>query len=197
MRPKYTNRRGRPTRNKHVVVERMLPLLPKPLVNGHSIVTMKLISQNQTELRAIAPRVDESPLQVPMDQSAQEEQNIEEKVGPEFVSCAFFRNHDQENGSSSMAIEEQDHCTINNNIPEREVTSPTSISNFLDFPSSDTNDLILPHSVTGVKDGLTSFAGWCLLIRSVCEYFSNDIFQDCFQMIYQTPPRLCQAPLAC
>lgn len=165
MRPKYTNRRGRPTRNKHVVVERMLPLLPKPLVNGHSIVTMKLISQNQTELRAIAPRVDEPPRQVPMDQTCSEEQNILEdaKEETEFVSCTFFLNHDQQNGGSSSTtttLEEQEHCTINNNIiPVREVTSPTSISNFLDFPSGDTNDLILRHSVTGVKEGLTSFAG--------------------------------------
>ncbi|KAJ9598246.1 hypothetical protein L9F63_011067, partial [Diploptera punctata] len=44
-RPKYCNRRGRTVRSKNVVVQRMLPLLPKA-PNGHAIMTLKVIPQS-------------------------------------------------------------------------------------------------------------------------------------------------------
>ncbi|PSN31812.1 hypothetical protein C0J52_16418 [Blattella germanica] len=43
-RPRYCNRRGRAVRPKNVVVQRMLPLLPKA-PNGHAMVTLKVIPQ--------------------------------------------------------------------------------------------------------------------------------------------------------
>lgn len=43
-RPRYCNRRGRSVRSKNVVVQRMLPLLPKA-PNGHAMVTLKVIPQ--------------------------------------------------------------------------------------------------------------------------------------------------------
>ncbi|XP_068082936.1 protein cramped [Anabrus simplex] len=43
-RPRYCNRRGRSVRPKGVVVQRMLPLLPKA-PNGHAMVTLKVIPQ--------------------------------------------------------------------------------------------------------------------------------------------------------
>lgn len=43
-RPRYCNRRGRSVRSKNVVVQRMLPLLPKA-PNGHAVVTLKVIPQ--------------------------------------------------------------------------------------------------------------------------------------------------------
>ena len=44
-RPRYCNRRGRAVRPKNVVVQRMLPLLPKA-PNGHAMVTLKVIPQS-------------------------------------------------------------------------------------------------------------------------------------------------------
>ncbi|KAJ8865943.1 hypothetical protein PR048_033466 [Dryococelus australis] len=43
-RPRFCNRRGRAVRQKNVVVQRQLPLLPKA-PNGHAMVTLKVIPQ--------------------------------------------------------------------------------------------------------------------------------------------------------
>lgn len=149
MRPKYTNRKGRPVRSKHVVVERMLPLLPKPVINGHSIVAMKVISQTTTstdQLRPIAPRIQEE-----LTEPRSPEQPL--KNGSKFESASsFFSSVESTTTTSQEMIEST----------TQRVTSPTSISNFLDLddiPTTDTNDLILQHSVAGAKENLTSFAG--------------------------------------
>lgn len=136
MRPRYCNRKGRPVRSKHVVVERMLPLLPKPPVNGHSIVTMKVISQ--VTPRPIAPKVD------PVEEKNNNPVNIFTKT----------ENLPEVSLSETSEINET-------SIPSHDLSSPTSISNFLDLdiPTADTNDLILSSTSTGVKDSITSFAG--------------------------------------
>lgn len=158
MRPKYTNRKGRPVRSKHVVVERMLPLLPKPLLNGHSLVTMKVISQtdelqSRMKLKPIAPRID--PL--PDDIVTANSKNDREFETTYYLSTGL-PGTDKTDVQPVHDKMEQHEPTV---VEIRTVSSPTSISNFLDLdiPQSDTNDLILPNSVTGTKDNLTSFAG--------------------------------------
>ncbi|GLV35215.1 cramped [Carabus blaptoides fortunei] len=158
MRPKYTNRKGRPVRSKHVVVERMLPLLPKPLLNGHSLVTMKVISQtdelqSRTKLKPIAPRIDPLPDNTFI---------VEPKNGSEFETTYYLSTElptmDETEVQPVQDETEHHESTV---VEIRSVASPTSISNFLDLdiPQSDTNDLILSNSVTGAKENLTSFAG--------------------------------------
>lgn len=147
MRPRYCNRRGRPVRSKHVVVERMLPLLPKPPVNGHSIVTMKVISQ-------VTPR----PIVPKLDITEEENSLIENNITTNPGLLALSENIE------STAISPVIENIIENVEPEiqneNRVTSPTSISNFLDLdiPNPDTNDLILSSSGE-LKEGVTSFAG--------------------------------------
>lgn len=150
MRPKYCNRKGRPVRSKHVVVERMLPLLPKPPVNGHSIVTMKVISQITP--RTILPKVEnntdtELNTELAEDLSTEKEELNTENNILEAECSTQFNNH-------TVLINSDEQI----NVPIR-VGSPSSISNFLDLdiPNPDTNDLIL--NSTGEKDGITSFAG--------------------------------------
>lgn len=48
-RPKYCNRRGRAVRQKGVVVQRMLPLLPK-VPDGHAMLALKVIPQTATKV---------------------------------------------------------------------------------------------------------------------------------------------------
>jgi hypothetical protein len=64
-RPRYCNRRGRAVRPKNVVVQRMLPLLPKA-PNGHAMVTLKVIpqtSQLSGEFMPIEATVTTAPQQ--------------------------------------------------------------------------------------------------------------------------------------
>jgi hypothetical protein len=64
-RPRYCNRRGRSVRPKNVVVQRMLPLLPKA-PNGHAMVTLKVIpqtSQLSGEFMPIGAAVTTAPQQ--------------------------------------------------------------------------------------------------------------------------------------
>lgn len=146
MRPRYCNRKGRPVRSKHVVVERMLPLLPKNPVNGHSIVTMKVISHLTP--RPIAPK---APV---------EEETPESSTKEKTDSIAMEITETAQNNNVTLFIAQND-------VPEVSIpvmanpTSPTSISNFLDLdiPNTDTNDLILSSTVTDAKEGITSFAG--------------------------------------
>lgn len=157
MRPRYCNRKGRPVRSKHVVVERMLPLLPKPPVNGHSIVTMKVISQ--VTPRPIAPKaVEEDKIEA----STNNNVPVENTDNIQLFAA-------QDDNIPQVSIPEGVITDINETIPNRDVTSPTSISNFLDLdiPNTDTNDLILSSTVTDVKDGITSFAGKIKVEKSV------------------------------
>lgn len=176
--------------SKHLFVERMLPLLPKPPVNGHSLVTMKVLASTRGP-RPIAPKTElpeiDSENNNPSQNSSQtistetsENRQSTSKIlvenEPTVINAEILISEAQiVNTNADKVLTE---VVMENTVPTetlQDPSSPTSISNFLDLdiPNQDTNDLIL--AATGEKGGITSFAG---------EFFNYDVLMFDYFTIY-------------